>query len=118
MWSELLGFGDFYYELGVQAVEACLAQRPLNGGLMEIDDLLAQVQREKSQDRSFRPVPHASPPRPSHPLVGYYFVLERVLCRSLCSLSARVSPANLLSTSFVSQGEQEKGRESRSCEQG
>jgi hypothetical protein len=27
MWNELLGFGDFYYELGVQLLEACLASR-------------------------------------------------------------------------------------------
>ncbi|KAE8734900.1 Vacuolar protein sorting-associated protein 22-like protein 1 [Hibiscus syriacus] len=31
-WAELLGIGDFYYELGVQIVEICLATRPLNGG--------------------------------------------------------------------------------------
>jgi len=47
MWSELLGFGDFYYELGVQAVEACMAHRPANGGLMEIDELVAQVNKRR-----------------------------------------------------------------------
>lgn len=39
MWNELLGFGDFYYELGVQLLEACLASRPLNGGLMELSQV-------------------------------------------------------------------------------
>jgi ESCRT-II complex subunit VPS22 len=44
MWSELLGLGDFYYELGVQIVEACLATRPYNGGLIPLDELTALVQ--------------------------------------------------------------------------
>ena len=48
MWSELLGFGDFYCELGVQAVEACMAHRPVNGGLMEINELVEQVSGEGS----------------------------------------------------------------------
>lgn len=39
MWAELLGFGDYYYELGVQLLEACWASRPLNGGLMELGAL-------------------------------------------------------------------------------
>jgi ESCRT-II complex subunit VPS22 len=47
MWNELLGFGDFYYELGVQLVEACLASRPLNGGLMELGQLRAAVERRR-----------------------------------------------------------------------
>ena len=42
-WAEILGFGDFYYELGVQIVEACLATRPQNGGLCEIDQLMTMV---------------------------------------------------------------------------
>jgi ESCRT-II complex subunit VPS22 len=47
MWNELLGFGDFYYELGVQLVEACLGSRPLNGGLMELGQLRAAVERRR-----------------------------------------------------------------------
>jgi ESCRT-II complex subunit VPS22 len=27
MWAQLLGIGDFYSELGVQVIEACLATR-------------------------------------------------------------------------------------------
>eukprot|EP00727_Mastigamoeba_balamuthi_P004958 m51a1_g14460 putative vacuolar-sorting protein snf8 (247) ;mRNA; r:657678-659031 len=38
-WAELLGVGDFYYELGVQVVDACLRSRPANGGLMDLDSL-------------------------------------------------------------------------------
>lgn len=39
MFAELLGFGDYYFELGVQILEACWASRPLNGGLMELGAL-------------------------------------------------------------------------------
>ncbi|CAH2040583.1 unnamed protein product [Thlaspi arvense] len=53
-WSELLGIGDFYYELGwyllldslasllvigVQIVDICLATRPHNGGLINLEEL-------------------------------------------------------------------------------
>ncbi|XP_043690618.1 vacuolar protein sorting-associated protein 22 homolog 1 [Telopea speciosissima] len=38
-WAELLGIGDFYYELGVQIVDICLATRSLNGGLINLQEL-------------------------------------------------------------------------------
>jgi hypothetical protein len=43
MWAQLLHFGDFYYELGVQIVEACLATRSMNGGLMDLELLRTHV---------------------------------------------------------------------------
>ncbi|GIY04472.1 vacuolar-sorting protein SNF8 [Caerostris darwini] len=38
-WADMLGVGDFYYELGVQIIEVCLATRHRNGGLMTLDEL-------------------------------------------------------------------------------
>ncbi|GBG78819.1 hypothetical protein CBR_g28043 [Chara braunii] len=38
-WAELLGIGDFYYELGVQIVDICLATRVHNGGLIDLNEL-------------------------------------------------------------------------------
>lgn len=35
-WSEVLGVGDFYYELGVQIIEICLATSHRNGGKTSI----------------------------------------------------------------------------------
>ncbi|KAI7837848.1 hypothetical protein COHA_008336 [Chlorella ohadii] len=43
-WNKLLGFGgkrrcplpNFYYELGVQVIEACITSRPFTGGLLEL----------------------------------------------------------------------------------
>ena len=46
-WAELLGFGDFYYELGVQIVEACLASRARDGGLCELAPLMQAVLRRR-----------------------------------------------------------------------
>ncbi|GAB4814159.1 hypothetical protein N2152v2_001205 [Parachlorella kessleri] len=47
MWTQLLGFGDFYYELGVQVVEACLTLRPFTGGLVELSVLHKYVQKRR-----------------------------------------------------------------------
>ncbi|KAJ7391837.1 ESCRT-II subunit protein snf8 [Desmophyllum pertusum] len=35
--------GDFYYELGVQIVEICMATRSRNGGLMALDELHKKI---------------------------------------------------------------------------
>uniref|UniRef100_A0A4W5JS14 Vacuolar-sorting protein SNF8 n=1 Tax=Hucho hucho TaxID=62062 RepID=A0A4W5JS14_9TELE len=42
-WSEMLGVGDFYYELGVQIIEVCLALKHINGGLITLDELHHRV---------------------------------------------------------------------------
>jgi ESCRT-II complex subunit VPS22 len=39
VWAELLGIGDFYYEIGVQIVDICIATRSHNGGLIDLLDL-------------------------------------------------------------------------------
>lgn len=41
-WS-ILGIGDFYYELGVQIVEVCLATNYKNGGLITLDELRTRL---------------------------------------------------------------------------
>ncbi|DBB05855.1 TPA: hypothetical protein ACH3X3_009864 [Trebouxia sp. C0006] len=52
MWAQLLGFGDFYYELGVQIVEACLATRAYNGGFMELGGAVADPVSEDDITRA------------------------------------------------------------------
>ncbi|KAM7029760.1 vacuolar-sorting protein SNF8 isoform 4-T4 [Acridotheres tristis] len=42
-WAEMLGVGDFYYELGVQIIEVCLALKHRNGGLITLEELQQQV---------------------------------------------------------------------------
>jgi ESCRT-II complex subunit VPS22 len=46
-WAEVLGVGDFYYELGVQIVDVCLATRAQNGGIMGVGELAATLARKR-----------------------------------------------------------------------
>jgi len=58
-WSEMLGVGDFYYELGVKAVEICIATRPVNGGIMTLRELhqkLMKTKNKHSQDVSMEDI--------------------------------------------------------------
>jgi len=50
-WSEMLGVGDFYYELGVQIVEVCMAHAAKTGGLMELEELKRKVSKSRSRLR-------------------------------------------------------------------
>ncbi|CAI0379929.1 unnamed protein product [Linum tenue] len=50
-WAELLGIGDFYYELGVQIVEICLNTRPHNGGLINLQELCDLLRQRRKGDR-------------------------------------------------------------------
>ena len=47
-WNKVLGVGDFYFEVGVRAVEVCLSRRQENGGLMSLDELLHALNSSKS----------------------------------------------------------------------
>lgn len=46
-WAQTLGVGDFYYELGVQVVEVCLAISHRNGGLMSLNELQERVTKSR-----------------------------------------------------------------------
>lgn len=48
-WSELLGVGDFYFELAVQVVEVCLAFQKSNGGIMDLDEVLKGVMKIRNK---------------------------------------------------------------------
>ncbi|CAD5117727.1 DgyrCDS6473 [Dimorphilus gyrociliatus] len=51
-WSEMLGVGDFYYEIGVQTIEVCLANNQTNGGIMKLDELHSKLLKSRKQDVS------------------------------------------------------------------
>ncbi|KAL0947172.1 hypothetical protein HGRIS_013297 [Hohenbuehelia grisea] len=42
-WAELLGIGDWQYELGVQIVDVCVSTRERNGGVIEMAELVRLV---------------------------------------------------------------------------
>ncbi|KAF5727966.1 vacuolar protein sorting-associated protein 22 1 [Tripterygium wilfordii] len=50
-WAELLGIGDFYYELGLQIVDICLATRAHNGGLINLQELCSLLRQRRKSDR-------------------------------------------------------------------
>jgi ESCRT-II complex subunit VPS22 len=50
-WSELLGVGDFYYELGVQIIEVCIKTRNQNGGLMDLTELTHRLEKKTTISR-------------------------------------------------------------------
>ncbi len=39
-WASALGIGDFYFELGQQIVDVCVATRAANGGLITLHEVL------------------------------------------------------------------------------
>lgn len=55
-WSEMLGVGDFYYEIGVQIIEVCLATQHRNGGLMNLEELLHKVRKTRGQTKQAQDV--------------------------------------------------------------
>ncbi|KAK1232026.1 ESCRT II complex subunit Dot2 [Marasmius sp. AFHP31] len=42
-WAELLGYGDWQYELGVQIVDICVSTRERNGGMIAMDEVIRLV---------------------------------------------------------------------------
>ncbi|KAJ3031431.1 UNVERIFIED_CONTAM: ESCRT-II subunit protein snf8 [Siphonaria sp. JEL0065] len=53
-WAEVLGVGDFYYELAVQIAEICIATREKNGGLIDLEDLKRYL--EKMRGKNAQPI--------------------------------------------------------------
>jgi ESCRT-II complex subunit VPS22 len=46
-WAQLLGVGDFYYELAVQAIDVCISTRSQNGGLISMDELIRRLRAKR-----------------------------------------------------------------------
>ncbi|KAK1584235.1 hypothetical protein Q3G72_031066 [Acer saccharum] len=53
-WAELLGIGDFYYEIGVQIVDICLATRAHNGGLINLQELCKLLHQRRKKVHFFQ----------------------------------------------------------------
>ncbi|KAG8464999.1 hypothetical protein KFE25_012362 [Diacronema lutheri] len=47
VWAQLLGVGDFYYELAVQVADVCMSTRAQAGGLIAVGDLHARLGRKR-----------------------------------------------------------------------
>mmetsp|Transcript_16579 Transcript_16579/g.19323 ORF Transcript_16579/g.19323 Transcript_16579/m.19323 type:complete len:259 (-) Transcript_16579:286-1062(-) len=51
-WAQILGVGDFYYELGIQSIHICLATRSINGGLISLDNLCKKLRKIRQSSGS------------------------------------------------------------------
>jgi ESCRT-II complex subunit VPS22 len=51
-WADLLGVGDFYYEIGVKVIQISLETRSLNGGLVPLNDIMHRIQQAKYNTQS------------------------------------------------------------------
>lgn len=89
-WGEILGVGDFYYDVAVQIVDICLQTRDQNGGLIDIRELGARLVR-RSTHAPLPPAPSCrglGPPRSSlacGTLAGHNTV--RLLRHTSCAAS-------------------------------
>lgn len=55
-WSNMLDIGDFYYELGVQIVEVCMAASHKTGGLMELGELRNRLVKARGRSSSHQDI--------------------------------------------------------------
>lgn len=44
-WTEVLGLGEWQYELAVQVVDVCVSTKEGNGGMIAMPDLISRVER-------------------------------------------------------------------------
>ena len=53
-WADILGVGDFYFELGILIIQICLQSRSVNGGIISLSDLLERVRacRKNSKQKA------------------------------------------------------------------
>jgi len=57
-WSDILGVGDFYFELGVVIIQICVKTRGSNGGLLKMSELveLLHAHKKVQQQQQVQPV--------------------------------------------------------------
>eukprot|EP01041_Mallomonas_annulata_P005335 gene5335-10667_t len=52
-WANVLGVGDFYYELGVIIIQITLQTRSENGGIISMTELLHRIKSSKIESRKY-----------------------------------------------------------------
>jgi ESCRT-II complex subunit VPS22 len=52
IWSQILGLGEFYYELGVRIIQVCFRTRHLNGGFIALPELLRAVRKRRTVEQN------------------------------------------------------------------
>ena len=50
-WADILGVGDFYFELGILVIQICIQTRSRNGGIISLTDLLERIHTHKKKSK-------------------------------------------------------------------
>jgi ESCRT-II complex subunit VPS22 len=50
-WADILGVGDFYFELGIVITQICLQTRSINGGIISLPNLLERVKTHRNKNK-------------------------------------------------------------------
>jgi ESCRT-II complex subunit VPS22 len=53
-WADMLGVGDYYFELGVKIIQATVQTRAANGGIMVLEELLRNLNEKQIQQEQQR----------------------------------------------------------------
>ena len=48
--AEILGIGDFYYEISVQVIEACQETADIDGGIIDLDLVVMRVNKKRGSN--------------------------------------------------------------------
>lgn len=87
-WTRILGVGDFYYELAIQALDVCFVSRSRNGGLISLHELTERL-RSKRQTVAHKTSTFESAKTQSHSIISQDDVLRAI--ESLSVLGGGIS---------------------------
>ncbi len=51
-WADVLGVGNFYFEIGIVIIQTCLQTRSANGGVISLQTLLQRVRAYRKQTKN------------------------------------------------------------------
>ena len=94
-WADLLGVGDFYYELGVVIIQITLQTRSTNGGVMMLNELLTRIRSTNVSSRRLVSAEDIKRAVKKLQVLGNGFQLVEVLKRITLQLCLDV-PNNLI----------------------
>jgi len=117
-WADILGVGDFYFELGVKIIQITVQTRSSNGGIMGLDEMIQKLNEKQQLDNKHKKVHSShSPPQLSQEdiiramekisVLGNGFRLLRIGGkRMICSVPLEI---NIDHEAIMTAAEQEQG---------
>ena len=96
-WVDVLGVGDFYYEIAIQIVNICIALRSKNGGFLEEAECLAylkKIRSSKAQEVTLKDMRKAVDSL--HKLGSDFKIIHTGHKRVICSVPLELSDDHVL----------------------